>query len=85
MDLVNKFQSFCQEMDNYEKISQEDETINILNDIIIDKLIDILMKAIVSSEIGNIIANSSKKILKEMEATKKNLRQELEDVAAIPN
>ena len=81
MDLVNKFQSFYQEMDNYEKRSNEDETINILNDIIIDKLIDILMKAIASSEIGKIIADSSKKILKEMESTKKNLRQELENVA----
>ena len=85
MDLVNKFQSFYQEMDNYEKRSNEDETINILNDIIIDKLIDILMKAIASSEIGKIIADSSKKILKEMEATKKNLRHELEDIAAVPS
>ena len=80
MDLVNKLQSFCQEMDNYEKRSQEDETINILNDIIIDKLIDILMNAISSTEIGKIIADSSKKILKEMEETKKRTERKSQGV-----
>ena len=84
-ELMDKFQSLCDGMNSYEQRSQEDQVINILNDTIINKLIDILMKALSNSKIGQIISSASQKLLKELQSTKKNLREELEEVAALPD
>ena len=70
-------------MNEYEKSSQMDETIEILNGDIVDALFDILNQALQSSEIGKIISKVSKSLLREIASTKKNLRTELKEMAAI--
>ena len=61
-----------------------DETINLLNDAIIDSLIDILTQALQNVEIGNFIKNCSNKVLKAMESTKKDLKSDLMEIGEIP-
>ena len=83
-DLMEKFQSLQEGINKYEQSSQMDETINILNDIIIDELINILSQALQNSKIGELINKGSKALLNKMESTKKNLREELKSIAVIP-
>ena len=84
MELIGKFQTLCEGMDKYEKSSQIDETINILNDIIIEALINILSEALQNSEIGKFLKESSDALLKGMESMKKNLKDELKEIVALP-
>ena len=83
-EFIKKLESLNNEMKEYEKSSNMDETINLLNDTIIDSLIDILTQALQNSEIGNFIKNASNKVLKAMESTKKDLKSDLEGIGQIP-
>ena len=83
-DLIEKLQKLVIGMNEYEQSSGMDETIEILNGDIVDALFDILLQALKSSEIGKILDKVSKSLLREMESTKKNLRTELKEMAAIP-
>ena len=76
-ELLNKLKSLNNDMKKYEKSSNMDETINLLNDTIIDALIDILGEALKNSSIGNFIKNCSEKVLKAMESTKKDIKSEI--------
>ena len=83
MALLRKFQSLYEGMDQYEKSSQIDETINILNDVIIDALINILFEALQNSEIGKFLKEGSDALLKGMESMKNNLKNELKEIGAL--
>ena len=83
-DLFDTFKSLQKGMNDYEQSSQKDETINILNDCIIDRLFDLLCQALKNSKIGEFIAKGSNALLREMESTKKNLRSELKNIGALP-
>ena len=82
--LFKTFESLQKGMNEYEKSSQMDETINILNDCIIDQLFDLLCQALQNSKIGELIAKGAKSLLREMESSKKNLRTELKGIGALP-
>ena len=82
--LIKTFQSLQKGMNDYEKSSQMDETINILNDCIIDQLFDLLCQALQNSKIGDLIAKGAKALLREMRSSKKNLRAELKGIGALP-
>ena len=82
--LVETFQSLCNGINEYERKSQMDETINILNDFIVKKLIEILFQALEKSKIGEIISKGSKALLKGIESMKKDLRTDLKGIGAIP-
>ena len=71
-------------MEFLEKRSNMDETINILNDTIIDALINILLEALQNSEIGKFLKKGSDAILKGMESMKNNLKSELKEIAVLP-
>lgn len=83
MTLLRKFQSLYEGMDQYEKSSQMDETINILNDVIIDALINILFEALQNSEKGKFLKEGSDALLKGMESMKNNLKNELKEIGAL--
>lgn len=82
-ELLNKLKSLSDDMKKYEESSGMDETINLLNDTIIDALIDILGEALKNSSIGNFIKNCSEKVLKAMESTKKDLKSDLMEIGEI--
>ena len=82
-EFIKKLESLNNEMKEYEKSSNMDETINLLNDTIIDALIDILGEALKNSSIGNFIKNCSEKVLKAMESTKKDLKSDLMEIGEI--
>ena len=82
--LMSKLQSLYEGMNKYEQSSQMDETITILDDIIINELINILTKALQNSKIGKILTEGSKALLKEMESAKNDLRTELKNMAILP-
>jgi hypothetical protein len=82
-ELLNKLKSLNNGMKKYEESSNMDETINLLNDTIIDALIDILGEALKNSSIGNFIKNCSEKVLKAMESTKKDLKSDLMEIGEI--
>ena len=70
-------------MNEFERASIMNVTINILNDVIIDELIQILFDVVKIGKIGEIISKGSKALLREIDLTKNNLRFELKGLAII--
>ena len=82
-NLIKKLQSLQEGMRKYEESSKMDETINILNDTILDELIRLLIEAFKNSKVGDFIMKGAQELLKEIENTKNNLRGELQDIGVI--
>ncbi len=81
---IKHIQSLNERMEEYERSSQMDETINILNDILIKELFEILLSALKDSKIGELIEKASKALLNQINSMKKNLREELNELDIIP-
>lgn len=58
-------------MRNYEQNSQMDETIRILDDMIINELIRILLEALQNNKVSNFIKKGAEALLKEMDKFQK--------------
>ena len=82
-NLIEKFKSLQNGMRNYEQNSQMDETIKILDDMIINELIRILLEALQNNKVANFIKKGAEAMLKEMDNLQKNLKEELKGIGGI--